>query len=101
MVNAEKASVDRQFLNNAMASFLQIGALLLLLAWCFSIIAPFIGIVSWALIIAVALYPAQQKLAGVLGGRIKLATAVLVLTGLSILLVPAILPMPGGHRLKH
>ena len=88
MSSADRASVDKQFLGNAMASFLQIGAVLLLLGWCFTIISPFIGIIAWGLIIAIALYPFHQKLTGMFGGRAKLSSILLVLTGLTILLVP-------------
>jgi predicted PurR-regulated permease PerM len=89
MSSADRASVDKKFLGNAMAAFLQIGAVLLLLSWCFVIVAPFISIIVWGLIIAVALYPFHQKLANGLGGRQKLSSMLLVLTGLTILLVPA------------
>jgi predicted PurR-regulated permease PerM len=71
-----------------MASFLQIGALLLLLFWCFSIVRPFIGIVVWALVIAVAIYPMHMSLAAKLGGREKTSVSILVLIGLSIIFVP-------------
>jgi predicted PurR-regulated permease PerM len=89
MSSADKVSVDKKFLGNAMASFLQIGAVLLLMSWCFTIISPFIGIIAWGLIIAIALYPFHQKLTGILGGRAKISSILLVLTGLTILLVPA------------
>jgi len=88
MSSADSASVDKKFLGNAMASFLQIGAVLLLLSWCFMIISPFISIIVWGLIIAVALYPVHQKFSGALGGRAKLSSVLLVLTGLAILLIP-------------
>lgn len=88
MSSADNASVDKKFLDNAMASFLQIGAVVLLLSWCYSIISPFFSIVVWGLIISVALYPVHQRLTTMLGGRAKLSSTLLVLTGLAILLVP-------------
>lgn len=57
-------SADEQFTVNAMTAFLQIGAVLLLVGWCFSIVSPFIGIVAWSLIIAVALYPLHLTIGG-------------------------------------
>jgi predicted PurR-regulated permease PerM len=71
-----------------MASFLQIGALLVLLIWCFNIIRPFFGIVVWAIIIAVAIYPLHVSLTQKLGGREKVSSVLLVLLGLAIILVP-------------
>jgi len=82
---------DRSFQKNAMASFVQIGALLLLLILCFKIISPFLTIVVWAMIIAVALYPAHLALTNKLGGREKTSAAVFVLVGLAILIVPTYL----------
>ena len=71
MTSADSSKVDQKFLANAMASFLQIGALLVLLFWCFNIIKPFIGIMVWAVIIAVAVYPLHVSLAAKLSGRRK------------------------------
>lgn len=88
MTSADSSRVDQRFLANAMASFLQIGALLLLLVWCFNIVRPFIGIVVWALIIAVAVYPLHASLTAKLGGREKTSAAVLVIIGLAIIFVP-------------
>lgn len=74
--------------SRAMAVFLQITAVVLLVALCLWIVAPFITLIIWAVIIAVAIFPAHQKLAAALGGREKLSAAVLVLVGLLILVVP-------------
>jgi len=71
-----------------MASFIQIGALLLLLAWCFTIVRPFIGVMVWALIIAIAIYPMHLSLTAKLGGREKTSVFILVLIGLAIILGP-------------
>ena len=84
-------AADKSFQKNAMASFVQIGALLLLLILCFQIISPFLSIVVWGMIIAVALYPAHQSLTGKLGGREKTSAAVFVLIGLTLLIVPTYL----------
>jgi len=88
MTSADSSKVDQGFLANAMASFLQIGALLLLLIWCFDIVRPFIGVMVWALIIAVAVYPLHLSLTAKLGARDKTSVFILVLIGLAIILVP-------------
>jgi predicted PurR-regulated permease PerM len=88
MTSADSSKVDQKFLANAMASFLQIGALLVLLFWCFNIVKPFIGIVVWAVIIAVAVYPLHVSLTAKLGGREKTSATIFVLIGLAIILVP-------------
>ncbi|MDH4004325.1 MAG: AI-2E family transporter [Gammaproteobacteria bacterium] len=71
-----------------MASFLQIGALLILLVMCFSIVRPFISIVVWAMILAVAIYPLHVSLTARIGGREKTSASLFVLIGLAIILVP-------------
>ena len=89
MSNATKQTVDKSFIANAMASFIQIGAVVVLLAWCFSIIRPFLGIVIWGVIVAIASYPLHLSLTGRLGGREKLSATILVLAGLAIIVLPA------------
>ncbi len=88
MTNADSTAADRNFQKNAMASFVQIAALVILAVWCLRIVAPFITIILWGMIIAVALYPLHQTLAGRLGGKEKLSATLFVLLGLAILLVP-------------
>ncbi len=82
---------DRSFQKNAMASFVQIGALLLLLILFFRIISPFLTIVVWAMIIAVAIYPMHVSLTATLGGREKFSAVGIVLIGLAIIIIPTYL----------
>jgi predicted PurR-regulated permease PerM len=88
MSSADSSSVDKQFLSNAMASFLQIAAAVLLLFICYRIISPFLTTVVWAMIISVALYPGHTALTERLGGREKLSAIVLVVIGLAVIIVP-------------
>ena len=89
MTYSDTAAADRNFQKNAMSSFIQIGALVVLIVWCFQIIAPFISVILWGMLIAVALYPVHSLLATKFGGREKLSATVFVLLGLAILLVPS------------
>ena len=66
---------------------LRIGLIALIVYLCARVIAPFTGILLWALILAIALYPLHQGLARRLGSRqghtaIVLVVAVLLLIGL-------------------
>lgn len=70
---------------------IKLGALLLLLIWCFQIIRPFISIVIWSLIIAVSLFPLFRTMAANLGNRKKLAATILTVLMLSIIVVPALI----------
>ena len=88
-MNSENtAAADRNFQKNAMASFIKIGALMLLLVFCFNIVAPFVNLVVWAMIIAVAIYPAHVMLAAKLGGKEKSSAAIFVLAGLILIILP-------------
>jgi predicted PurR-regulated permease PerM len=82
---------DQKFQDNMMTSYIQIAAVTIIVFWCFTIISPFIGMVLWALIIAVALYPLHQSLTAKMGNRAKLSATIFVLLGLTILVLPTIL----------
>ena len=79
---------DQSFIKNSVAAAIQIGLLFLMAAWCIKIISPFIGVVAWAAIIAVAVFPLHSMLARKLGGKEKLSVVIIVVIGLSILLLP-------------
>ncbi len=89
-MNDRQSAPDPAFLKNAMAAFVQIAAVVLLLSWCFQIVAPFINVMVWALIMAVAIFPLHLKLAGWLGGRNKLSAILIAVVGLAILVVPTL-----------
>lgn len=78
-------SDDRQAARNAMTSFIQISALVLLLGLCALILDPFAGIIVWGVILSVAVYPLHRVISRALGGRGKLSAALITLTGLAIL----------------
>jgi predicted PurR-regulated permease PerM len=70
---------------------IQLVALFALLSWCFEIVRPFIVLIIWALIVAIALYPVFSHLARALGDSKKIAATILVLLLISILVVPAVM----------
>ena len=88
MSSADSASVDQKFLANSMASFLQIAAVVLLIFTCYRIVAPFLPIVVWGVIIAVAVYPGHVSLTARLGGRAKMSSTIIALIGVAIIVVP-------------
>lgn len=75
-------------MRNSVNAFLRIGFLFLLIVFCLRVAAPFINLTLWAVIIAVALYPAHLKFASLLGNRPKLSATIIVLAGLAVLLIP-------------
>jgi len=88
MTSANSSKTDDRFLSNAMASFIQICALLLLLIMCYRIVGPFISIVTWGVVIGVGLFPTHQSLSAKLGGREKWSATVLIGIGLVIVIAP-------------
>ncbi len=89
-MNAAEASLeDAQFVRRALEAAIRIGVVALLVVWSVKIVAPFIALILWGVIIAVAVFPAYRALADRLGGRRKLTAALLTLLALALLLVPA------------
>jgi predicted PurR-regulated permease PerM len=56
-----------------------------------AILAPFVMLVLWAGVIAVAVYPLYQRLERGLGGRAKLALTLFTLLTLAVLIVPSVM----------
>jgi predicted PurR-regulated permease PerM len=74
-----------------MDTLIRIGVLAVLVVWISRIIDPFVGLLLWALILAVTLYPLHQMLARRLGGRQGRAATLLVLAGLLLIGLPMVL----------
>mgnify|MGYP000956234257 FL=1 len=70
---------------------IQLLALALLIGWSFRILDPFITPVIWAAILAVALYPLQQRLKKLLGNRGGLAATIITLLMLALIILPSVL----------
>ncbi len=68
---------------------IRLGVLGLLLYLAFILIRPFITIAIWSVVLAVALYPAYARMVGWLGGRRRLAAALITLINLVIVIGPA------------
>jgi predicted PurR-regulated permease PerM len=64
------------------------GLVLALAMLCFQVFSPFLSLMTWALILAVCLYPLDQSLAAKIGGRQGLAATLIVLLGVVVVIVP-------------
>lgn len=65
--------------------------LLGIIAWCILIMYPFMSIILWSLIIAIALNPYHKNLTKKIGGRTKLASFIIVLFIMVIIIIPSYL----------
>ena len=64
------------------------GLVFALAALCYRIFAPFLTLMVWALILAVAMYPLHQMLARRLGGKQGLAATLIALIGAVLIVAP-------------
>jgi predicted PurR-regulated permease PerM len=91
MNDTSVAGEDRLFQRRAIESAIRIGLIVLLVLWCFNIVKPFVMLILWGAIIAVAVYPLFLKFQSLLGGRQKLASTLMTLIALAMLLTPTIM----------
>lgn len=70
---------------------IRIGLIAILVFFCVRVFAPFSGLMLWALILAVALYPLHLRLAGFLRGRQASAATILVVVGLLLIGTPMLI----------
>ncbi len=78
----------QQLIQHLLEAAIKIGAVLLLIIWCFNIAKPFINPLTWGMIIAVAIYPLHLKFTGLLQGRNKLSAAIITLILIFIVIGP-------------
>lgn len=68
---------------------IRLGVLALLLYWSLLLVRPFISIFMWSVVLAVALYPVFEWVSFRLGGRRRLAAALITILSLLIVIGPA------------
>jgi predicted PurR-regulated permease PerM len=67
---------------------IRFGALALLLYFSLLLISPFVSIIIWSVVLTVALYPPFEWLAAKLGGRRRLAAALITILSLLVVIGP-------------
>jgi predicted PurR-regulated permease PerM len=88
----------RKLLGDFTNTVIRISLIAFLVVMCVRVLAPFISVVLWALILAIALYPLHQLLARWMGGRRGIAASLMVLAFLLLIGVPTV--MLGGSFAK-
>jgi len=68
---------------------IRLGALALLLYWSLLLVSPFISIVIWSAVLSVALYPVFEWISLRLGGRRRVAAALVTILSLLVIIGPA------------
>ena len=87
----EHPQFDKARMNQALEVSIHIGLAFLVAAACLFILRPFVPLLAWGIIIAVAAYPGFKKLRKLLGGRGIWAAVVFTLVLLAVLIVPVVL----------
>jgi predicted PurR-regulated permease PerM len=85
--------LDQEFIRKLLSKdlvdvIIRIGLIAFLVVMCVRIFSPFLGLVLWALILAVTLYPLHQRLAKRMSNKQGRAATLLVVAGLLILGIP-------------
>jgi predicted PurR-regulated permease PerM len=62
--------------------------LILIVAWCLMILYPFVSIILWSLILAMAMHPLHSLMSRKMGGRPKLASFLIIFSILAIVILP-------------
>jgi predicted PurR-regulated permease PerM len=74
--------------NSVYDTTIRLFILILIVGWCLAIMYPFASIILWSVILAMALYPLHKSLSARIGGRPKLASAIIVIFTLAIIFIP-------------
>jgi predicted PurR-regulated permease PerM len=96
---ADDSTLRKLLSKDFMDAVIRIGLLAFLVVMCVRVFAPFANLMLWALILAITLYPLQQRLARRLKGRQGCAATLLVVAGILLIGVPTV--MLGGSLARH
>ena len=67
MDNNNLQLIEKRLVTRFLDMFIRFGLILALASFCFTVFSPFVNMMLWALILAVALYPLHQYFARLLG----------------------------------
>ena len=84
----EYSPQNKDYIRRALEVSIHVGLVALLTAACLIILLPFLPLVAWGIIIAIAVFPAYRRLRSMVGERGKLAATLFALLFLAILIVP-------------
>jgi predicted PurR-regulated permease PerM len=79
------------YLSRALEVSIHVGLLIVLVGTCLFILYPFLPLILWGIIIAIAVYPGYKKVQALLGGRGRLAAVVCTSFLFALLIVPVVL----------
>jgi predicted PurR-regulated permease PerM len=80
--------LEKRLTRKLLDVLIRAGLVFVLVVLCYQVFAPFVSLMAWALILAVALYPLHQRLTRRLNGKQGLAATLLVLAGAVLIVLP-------------
>jgi predicted PurR-regulated permease PerM len=81
--------MSNQITNNSVYdTTIRLFFLILIVGWCLAIMYPFVSIILWSMILAMAIHPLHNKMSARMGGRPKLASAIIIISVLVIIFLP-------------
>jgi predicted PurR-regulated permease PerM len=79
---------ERRIASRLLDVFIRAGLILALAMLCYRVFSPFLTLMAWAVILAVALYPLHRFLAGKMRNKRGIAATVLVLLAIVLIVTP-------------
>lgn len=70
--------------------YIRVGLIAILLMLCYAIFKPFLGLMLWAVLLAVTIYPLHRMIANRLGGKQGRAAILLILLSTILIVTPSI-----------
>jgi predicted PurR-regulated permease PerM len=91
LLQHEEDKTSKDHIRRALEVSIHVGLLLLLTAACLLILRPFLLLIAWGIIIAIAGYPAYRSLRDLIGGRSGLAALICSVFLIAVLIIPVVL----------
>ena len=82
------AEFERRMRTALLDVLIRAGLIAAMVVLCYQVFSPFLHLTVWAIILAVALYPFHQAIAGRLGGRQGLSSTLIVVLGAVLIIAP-------------
>jgi predicted PurR-regulated permease PerM len=79
---------ERRVSSRLLDILIRAGLIAALAVLCYTVLAPFLTLMAWAVILAITIYPLQQSLARKIGGKQGLAATIVVLVGCVLIVAP-------------
>jgi len=80
--------LEKRVASRLLDVLIRAGLIAVLALLCYTVFAPFLTLMVWAVILAVTIYPLQQSLARRMGGKQGLAATIVIVVGSLLIIVP-------------